>query len=275
MLLPLVISLFAMPGAPQVAAAPGLTFNATLGAVRIAARPGDVYTRQFQLSLDANQPRAQFKAHFEDWWRSEDGRESFYAPPGAIRQSCSSWATANPVESAVEPGGTLVVRYTIAVPLEIEPGGYWCALTIDQVPDPATVRPGVGVRFLASISTGIFIDIGAVTRAADITDVRVEAGRATVGMRNVGNTPVPVEGRVEFVRPGTTDPLAVVAIPRGTLLPERVTTGIFGAPLPDVVALPPGRYLVRAVMDIGLAHYIGAEREITVTRGDASHVAGH
>lgn len=254
--------------------APGLTFNATLGAVRLDARPGDVHTRQFQLSTDTDQPRAQFKAHFEDWWRSEDGTQSFYAPPGTLRQSCGSWATANPVESAVEPGGTLTIRYTIAIPRDAETGGYWCALTVDQVPDPATQRGGVGVQFLASISTGIFIDIGDVTRAADITAIRVDDSRAIVGMRNVGNTPVAVEGRVEFREVGGEQSITSVLVPRGTLLPERVTTGVFSAPLPGADVLPAGRYLMRAVMDIGIDHYLGAEREVLVTREEGIHEAG-
>jgi hypothetical protein len=259
--------LLALLAAPQSVAPPaGLTFNATLGSIRLQARPGDVYTRQFQLSIDARQHRTHFKAHFEDWWRSENGRESFYAPPGTLHHSCAAWATANPVESAVEPGDTMVVRFTIAVPREVVTGGYWCALTVDQVADPETAHAGVGVQFLASISTGIFVDVGSVTRAADITDVRIDADRAVVSMRNVGDTPVPVDGRVEFLTRDGAAPAATVTIPRGTLLPERVTTGLFDAPLPAADVLPDGRYLVRAVMDIGLDHYIGAEREIAVTR---------
>jgi hypothetical protein len=256
----------------QSAPSPGLTFNATLGAVRIAARPGDVHTRQFQLSTDPNQPRAQFRAHFEDWWRSEDGSQSFYSAPGAIDQSCARWASANPVEAALEPGGTLTIRYTIAVPAEIRAGGYWCALTVDQVPDPLVQRQGVGVQFLASVSTGIFIDVGPVTRAADITAVDVDQDRAIVTMHNVGNTPLAVEGRLEFRERGDAEPRAVLTVPRGTLLPERVTTGRFGAPLPGTDVLPSGRYLVRAIMDIGVEHYLGAEREIHVMRG-TSHEA--
>jgi hypothetical protein len=272
MTIPILAGLLAMLAAPQQTVAPsaGLTFNATLGSIRVQARPGDVYTRQFQLSLDVRQPRAYFRAHFEDWWRSENGRESFYAPPGTLHHSCASWATANPVESAVGPGDTMVVRFTIVVPREVVTGGYWCALTVDQVADPETAHAGVGVQFLASISTGIFVDVGSVTRAADITDVRVDADRAVVSMRNVGNTPVPVDGRVEFLTRGGDPPAAIVTIPRGTLLPERVTTGLFDAPLPPADVLPAGRYLVRAVMDIGLDHYIGAEREIAITREVAS-----
>jgi hypothetical protein len=269
--LPILAGLLAMLAAPQSVAPPaGLTFNATLGSIRLQAQPGDVYTRQFQLSLDARQPRAHFNAHFEDWWRSENGRESFYAPPGTLHHSCASWATANPVESSVGPGDTMVVRFTVAIPREVVTGGYWCALTVDQIADPDTARAGVGVQFLASISTGIFVDVGSVTRAADITDVRVDADRAVVSMRNVGNTPLPIDGRVEFLMRDGDAPAATVTIPRGTLLPERVTTGQFDAPLPAADVLPAGRYLVRAVMDIGLDHYIGAEREIAITREVAS-----
>ena len=36
--------------------------------------------------------------------------------------------------------------------------------------------------------------------------------------------------------------------------------------LPSAAALPSGRYVVRAILDIGADHDIGAEREITLIR---------
>ena len=51
----------------------------------------------------------------------------------------------------------------------------------------------------------------------------------------------------------------------GALLLAPVNTRIFTADLPDVKTLPPGRYLVRAILDIGLDHYIGVQKELDVT----------
>ncbi len=75
-----------------------------------------------------------------------------------------------------------------------------------------------------------------------------------------------IEGRVEFLRPGTTRPIATVSIPRGTLLTEPIVDGDFSAALPAPDVLPSGRYLVRVILDIGASQDIGAEQELTISR---------
>jgi hypothetical protein len=242
-----------------------LTFSATLGAITLQGRPGDVFTRQFQLTLDRTQARAHFAARFEDWWRTEDGRQSVYASAGTLRRSCATWTTVNPVESAVDPCATLVVRFTVAVPREVAPGGYWCALTVDQLPDPVSAA-GVGVRFVASVSTGVFLYIGPVEREAGITALDVDADRVRLRVRNLGNAPLGIDGRVEFLHADTLAPVASVQLTRGTLLTEPVVFTTFDVALPAVDALPSGRYLVRAILDIGADHDIGGEREVVIAR---------
>jgi hypothetical protein len=88
-----------------------------------------------------------------------------------------------------------------------------------------------------------------------------------VKVRNVGNTPLAIEGRFEFIKPGETEPTAVVPLGRNMLLTEPILTGAFSAQLPDAASLPSGRYLVRAVIDYGVDHYIGTQREMVVVRG--------
>ena len=251
---------------PTIDVVHGVSFTAGVSSIKVQARPGEVVTRQFELTLDKDQPRTHFKAHVEDWWRSEDNKQSFYAPPGTLNRSCGKWISVNPVESAVEPGQKLTVRLTARVSTDVEPGGYWCVLTIDEIPDPLTAADSVGVKFVASLSTGIFIYVDPVERAAEIADVVVSPTEATLKLRNRGNAPLGVEGRFEFLAPGADKPVAVAAIPRGTLLTEPISTGLFAATLPDAAALPPGRYLVRAIVDIGLDHYIGVQRELDIRR---------
>jgi hypothetical protein len=90
--------------------------------------------------------------------------------------------------------------------------------------------------------------------------------RAVARITNTGNAPVVVEGRFEFVKPGETQPTAVVELPRNILLTEPIATGAFGVDLPDRSMLPPGRYLVRLVIDIGLDHLIAVQRELDIPR---------
>jgi len=252
--------------APAPQAPRPMSFSATLTSIKVNARPGQVITRQFQLTLDADQPRTHFKAKVEDWWRSQDGQQSFYAAPGTLRHSCAPWTSLNPVESGVGPGETLTVRITVTLPRELATGGYWCALTVDEVPDPAAASAGVGVHFVASVSTGIFLYVGSVDREATILGLRVDGDQAIVKVRNDGNTPLGIEGRLQFFVPGLTTPAATIDLPRGTLLTEPFIEGEFGVALPSPAMLPAGRYLVRAVLDIGADHDIGAEREIVLAR---------
>jgi hypothetical protein len=248
--------------------AEAVTFTATLNSIKISAKPGQVVTRPFELTLAADQPRTVFTAHAEDWWRSEDNTQSFYAPPGRLRRSCGSWVSVNPMEAAVDPGGTLKIRITVSVPTEIENGGYWCALTVDEAPDPTAVE-GVAVRFLASVSVGIFVYIDPVDRVGEIGNVYVSDDAAQITLHNTGNAPLTVDGRVEFVRVAANqEPVSVatVVVPRATVLFEPARTSILKAALPTAEVLPSGRYLVRAILDIGVDHYIGLEREVDIRR---------
>jgi len=267
-LLTLVLALLvSWPVSPADAQGPaGLTFQATLESIKIEAQPQQVVNRQFRLTLDPNQRDTRFKAKVEDWWRSEDGKQSFYAEGGSLRHSCARWVTLNPVEATARAGEPLVIRITVTVPQEIPPSGYWCALTVDEVADPAAEQTGVGVRFVASVSTGIFVNVGTVTHAARIIDLQVGQDEAVVKVRNDGNGPVGIDGRLEFFAPGSTSPQATVVLPRATVLTEPSVDGSLTARLPPPAELPAGRYRVRAVLDFGGAHYLGAEKEVDLLR---------
>jgi hypothetical protein len=244
-----------------------LKFTAGLDAIQIDGTPGRVFTRLFHLTLDKHEPRTQFKVHLEDWWRSADGKQSFYRAPGTLPTSCGPWTSINPVEAAVDPGAALNVRVSVAIPNDAKPGGYWCALTVDEVADPLRpAPPGVGVHFVTSVSVGIFVNVTPVHRAATITSIETTPEQAVVTIRNDGDCPLTVKGRFEFVRNGETVADATVPWRPQTLLPQPVKEGQFTAVFPDVKVLPPGKYVVRAIMDIGLDHYIGAQKELEIAR---------
>src|ERR1700730_7133295 len=203
------------------APAAAVSFTATLTSLKINAQPGEVQTREFRLTLDRDQLKTRFTAHLQDWWRSEDGTHSFYDEPGTLSRSCGLWVALNPVEVEVAPGDTMRTRLTVTVPSVAKPGGYWCVLTVDELPDPLAVSEGVGIRFMASVSIGVFVYVGDVQRAAEITAVEILNDAAVVKVRNIGNTPLAIEGRFEFIKPGETEPTAVVTLGRRTLLADR------------------------------------------------------
>ncbi|HYO15012.1 MAG TPA: hypothetical protein VE685_17600 [Thermoanaerobaculia bacterium] len=242
-----------------------IQFTANLDSIKIEARAGEVVTRNFQLHLAPGQEKVHFRSRIEDWWQSEDGSQSFYRPPGTLSRSCGPWIELNPVEAAVDPGGTLSVRITASVPRGLAPGGYWCVLSVDELPDPLAVPQGVEVRFLSSISVGIFVSVEPVRREVEISDVGVAGGELKVRVRNAGNGPLGVEGRVEFIEPGGSALVATAVVPRATVLTEPVASRILTARLPDVSTLPSGRYMVRVILDAGLDHYIGVQKLLEIS----------
>jgi hypothetical protein len=117
------VALLAILFAHSALPARALKFTAGLEAIQIEGTPGRVFTRLFHLTLDKAEQRTQFKIHLEDWWRSADGKQSFYRPPGTLATSCGLWTAVNPAEAAVQPGATLTVRVSVTIPGDARPGG--------------------------------------------------------------------------------------------------------------------------------------------------------
>jgi hypothetical protein len=249
-----------------LAPARAIEFTARFESIKIDARPGETVNREFQLRLAPGGRKVHFKARAEDWWTSEDGSQSFYRPAGTLPRSCGPWISLNPVETSVDPGGLLDIRVTAAVPRSTAPGGYWCVLTVDEVPDPLDIRSGVEVRFLSSVSVGIFINLAPVERAVEIRDVEISQGQARFKVCNTGNAPVGAEGRLELRRPGQASATATAVIPRATVLMDPMKCRFLTAALPGPAELPPGRYLATVLLDIGLDHYLGLQKELDIGR---------
>jgi hypothetical protein len=256
-----VVQLLALALAP---AARAIGFTSSFESIKIKARPGEVMTRSYHLHLKPGQPKVRFHSHVEDWWQSEDGKQSFYSEPGTLAHSCGNWIALDPVETDVQPGATLTVRVTASVPATAGPGGYWCVLTVDEIPDPLAARQGVNLRFVTSVSTGIFIDLAPVVRDVRISAVALSARQARITLRNAGNAPAAVEGRVELFHPGEPTPVVTAPLERTTVLTEPVATRVLNVKLPDLARLPAGRYLLQVVLDLGLDHDTGIQKELVI-----------
>jgi len=242
-----------------------LKFSSTFESIHIDARRGDSQTRSFTLTIAKDERPTRFRAKVEDWWTTEDGKQSFYRPVGTVARSCGRWVTINPVEAIVQPGGTLEVRVSVNVPRDAATGGYWSVLTVDELAPPGP-RAGVAMQFLASISVGIFVNVEPVIRSVRIDGVRLAGDEAAVRVRNTGNAPLTVEGRFEFLKTGQQKPVAILTLPKTTLVLDPAPVRLISTKLPGATALPSGHYLVRAILDVGLDHYIGAQKEMDIRR---------
>lgn len=246
-----------------------LSFHIAPLSFKVKAEPGEVVNRTFTLSLKEGEGETYFRSFVEDWWRSEDQRKTFYRPAGTLKSSCGLWCTVNPIEEAVSGGETLKVCLTISVPPNARPGGYWTALTVNELPSP--VKPqGVAISFLASVSIGILVEVPPVKREARIVGMRVDEDFVWVKVKNLGNTMLRVTGKVNFLAPGeakalfTSDLISSASLPgeADPLTGGPVNPLEFRAPLPP--DLPSGTYLVQAILDTDLEYYIGAEKELII-----------
>lgn len=67
--------------------------------------------------------------------------------------------------------------------------------------------------------------------------------------------------------------LAVVPMARTTLPLEPAPSRRITSDLPDLEVLPAGRYLVRAVLDIGLDHYLRTQKRSRSAIGETLSLA--
>lgn len=250
-----------------------MQFTGTFSSAKLYAKPGQTVNSGFELTLDPTYHPTIFRSSVSDYYPSEDGKQSFYPPSGTLPHSCGNWATLNPVEKRVNPGEKLDVRVTVSVPADTQPGGYWCALNVDQLPDPVEENPDPNqgtqahLKFLASISTGIYVYIQPLNRSAQVAAVEISDGLAKVKLINDGNTPIAVEGRFEFSGEALAGGPVKVALPRTTVFREPQNSAIIAVPLPPAEQLPSGAYSVRLILDIGLDHLIGVQKNINLQRG--------
>lgn len=251
------------------APAKAISFHFSPANVSVEARPGEIVNRTLSLTLANDTTPTHFKARVEDWWRSANNERTYYAAPGTISRSCAPWCSVNPVETGIKSGETMEVKISIHVPDDVKPGGYWAALTVDEVPDPTQPKlPGVAMIFRASLSVGVYVEIPTATRSARITGVGVANNRANVTLMNDGNIPLRINGTFEFYKQGQDLPVATAQIGGDPLLPEPINTCTFSTVLPDAAKLPSGKYRVRVIMDAGLDHLMGAEKETDILRTD-------
>jgi len=246
-----------------------LSFHIAPLFIKVKAEPGEVVNRTFTLSLKEGEEKTYFRSFVEDWWRSENQRKTFYRPAGTLKSSCGPWCIVNPIEAAISGGETLNVRLTINVPPDVKPGGYWTALTVNQLPSP--LRPqGVAISFLASISVGILVEVPPIEREAKIVGMRTDEDFVWVKVKNLGNTMLKVSGKVNFLVPGEEKILFTSELVSGASLSGETDPLVggpvnpleFRAPLPaDLLS---GTYLVQAIIDADLEYYIGAEKILII-----------
>ena len=233
--------------------------------VEIEAQPGDVIQRAVAVDNPGDRGVLEVTAGFNDFLLGPKGN-ALYLPPGAHERSLLSWMSVGPLKFDLAPKEAREVAYTIRVPADAKPGSYWGIVFFDSGPkgqNPA--QGGVGVRFRVRVGHVIYVHVGKLERAGEILGfgyqpaMGKQGAQLRVNFQNTGNAAIRLNGRVE-VRDDEGQLVSVGRVEDVVSLPGL--THEVGAALPG--NLPPGRYVVLAVLDYGQKDLIAGEGRVTV-----------
>lgn len=236
----------------------------------LTAGPGSATTQAITLT-NAGQEPLRVRATVTDWDLSKDGAPQF---EGAIENgpfSATSWVRVAPPEQVIDPGKEATVRYNLAVPADVQPGGYRTGILFEFGPasgDP--VKHAREVLFKSRIATLIYVNIGQPQLAAELTDLRNRTiGQQTLIVATVRNTSrryVRTKGAL-VVYDASGRNVREVAVPDVPLLPESERE--VAMPVVDPArnqTLAPGDYRIELRLDVGLPAVLVGETTLKVSR---------
>jgi hypothetical protein len=202
-----------------------------------------------------------------DWTLTPSG-DLAYLRRGETTWGCGTWIQINPVEFALSPGQTQLIRYTVSVPGNASVGGYHCAIAFDMLPPPRSkLDSPMGVVNLIRMLTAIYARVGTPEIEARIKRLELMRNGAkgakgweiVTEFDNPGKTHYRVDGSVELFS-GDDKVLRKFDYSNFPVLPN--TPRILRFDLPE--DLPPGAYRLRAVVDVGTREKLAAETRVTV-----------
>jgi P pilus assembly chaperone PapD len=219
----------------------------------LALPRGAVDTLTFSVLNNETDP-LEIQISLADWDRDITGENRFY-PPGTLPRSAAPWLSVSPLRFELEPNKQQEVRFSIKVPSDIA-GTYWAAIMVEAAPKQTQPQPpGTTVivrrRFAVKV---LETPPGTGTKDGRIAliDVRgLNPPNYLVEFENRGTIHAPrVTGRIEL-RDEKGTLLEKLDLESFPILPgaKRLLKVTSARKKGDL--LPPGKYLVVAVLDYG------------------------
>jgi P pilus assembly chaperone PapD len=225
--------------------------------------PGDPTQRTGVVTVrNDGAQRAQATLSIEDWDRSEDGGNRFFAA-GTMPQSCASSLKVFPLALNLAPGESQAVRITMDSSSVASSRECWSVVLVETT-IPETNATGRTLLYRLRTGVKVYALPRSLTVDGQVADVSLHSATVAgdqakdtveVAFQNTGTKHVVARGKVEIRRPDNTT-VAVVDLPLAYALPG--STMRVRASLP---ALSGGRYVLLAVMDYGGAEIAAAQLE--------------
>lgn len=236
----------------------------------LQAAAGAASTQAITISNAGTEP-VRVRGRLTDWDLSRDGAPQYEGTVQGGPYSATAWMRIGPPEQVIEPGQQATVRFSLAVPKDITPGGYRTGILFEFGPasgDP--VARARAVNFKSRIASLIYVNVGQPPVAADLIDLAVRSAgpetRVVATVKNTSRRNVRTKGTLTLYDQSG---MAVrqVTVPDVPLLPESerevsmtVVDGEAHTPLPA------GEYRVELKIDVGLPAVVVGETTLKVAR---------
>jgi hypothetical protein len=252
----------ALPAHAQV------SVEATPLRIEVQAQPGGSYTQAITLTNPGTEP-VRVRAAIADWYLSRDGAPQFQQPDATREYAAASWVRFAPPELVLEPGKQGTVRFTLTVPADVKAGGYRTGLLFEFLPmgEAAKAERGRQVIFRSRIASLIYVNIGQIDAAVELTNLLVKPGADTqivAALKNTSRRTVRTRGSLMlYDRTGIA--VATIPVPDVPVLPEseRDVAIIATEALKTLLS---GDYKVELKLDLGMPALVVGETTLKVAR---------
>lgn len=212
------------------------------------------------------------KVYAMDWDRDTLGNNRFY-PSGTVPQSCAAYLQIFPLTLRLPARSTGSVRIALRG-ADALAAACWSVIFIET---RSTPTPGVGrtITYVARVGVKVYGLPSGLSKDGEVEDLAVDTPsvtgthadtgaaaapgpRVAISFRNTGGLPLVVHGAVEYRRLDNTV-VGTDSLPDLYLLPGALRRA-------SVVErrLPPGQYVILALLDYGGADVAAGQMQITV-----------
>ena len=236
--------------------------------VEIPAAPGASHTQSVTVMNPGTQ-RVRVRATLTDWFLSKEGSPQFQEPQEGRPYAAASWVRFAPPEFVLEPGKQGIVRFTLTVPTDAQPGGYRTGLLFEYIPDePEAVAKSRSVIFRSRIATLIYVHVGQPAPAVELTNLEIrgtgEQTRIVAALKNTSRRSVRTKGTLAVLDDKGVA-IAQLLVPDVPVLPESEREISINAadPRQPLVA---GTYRIELKLDVGMPALLVGETTMRIER---------
>ena len=234
----------------------------------ITTQPGTSHTQAVTLTNPGKEP-VRVRAALSDWSLSVRGAPQFDPPRPGRLYSASDWVRFAPPELLLEPGKQGLVRFTITVPPDVDPGGYRTGLLFEFAAESELRKAKARQVVLRSrIATLVYVHVGEPPADVDLTDLQIRGAgdqlQIVAALKNTSRRSVRTKGTLTLFD-GSGAAAARIVVPEVPVLPEseRELAMSVSASTPP---LPSGTYRVELKLDVGMAALLVGETTLRLER---------